>query len=136
MSDSKILSLLELKNLRSAPSLDSKQAGVLLLELLEYMGNADWFTIGIMASSSDIAIFSIREMEKFFNWSDMNIAAKPSEQGPVFLKANQKTGDIFIRIEHGLGEGILISCQHYDEQINADTLGPFPLDFFKKKGEQ
>ncbi|MFL0732696.1 MAG: DUF1824 family protein [Prochlorococcus sp.] len=38
-----------------------------------------------------------------------------------------------MRIEYGLGEGVLISCQHNNEEKEADTLGPFPLDFFKIK---
>ena len=64
---------------------------------------------------------------------NMKIAEKPIEDGPVFLKANQKTGDIYVRIEYGLGEGILLSCQHNEEGRDADTIGPFPLDFFKDK---
>lgn len=85
-----------------------------------------------MAPSSEVAIKVIREIESFFSWSKMNLATKPNDAGPVFLKANQNTGDIHIRIEHGLGEGILMSCQHLDEQKDADTFGPFPLDFFKE----
>ena len=50
--------------------------------------------------------------------------------GSVFLKGNQKTGNVFVRSENGLGEGILITCQ-YDESINeSNTFGPLPLDFF------
>ena len=49
----------------------------------------------------------------------------------IELKANQKTGNVFVRSENGLGEGILITCQ-YDENIEeSNTFGPFPLDFFK-----
>ena len=54
----------------------------------------------------------------------------PRSEGPVFLKANQKTGKINARIEHGLGEGILISTHTHDNSLNARTIGPLPLDFF------
>ena len=50
--------------------------------------------------------------------------------GSVFLKGNQKTGNVFIRSENGLGEGILITCQHEEENKKSNTFGPFPLDFF------
>ena len=47
-----------------------------------------------------------------------------------FLKANQKTGNVFVRSENGLGEGILITCQ-YDEGVKeSNTFGPLPLNFF------
>ena len=58
------------------------------------------------------------------------IKENPNKDGPVFLKANQKTGDIHIRIEYGLGEGILLSCQQEEEKKNTSTFGPFPLNFF------
>ena len=86
-----------------------------------------------MASSSKLSLFILRELENYFNWTAMKVAEKPDEDGPVFLKANQKTGDIYIRIEHGLGEGILLSCQHNEASQNSNTFGPFPLDFFKLK---
>ena len=49
--------------------------------------------------------------------------------GSVFLKGNQKTGNVFVRSENGLGEGILITCQH-DDVEESNTFGPLPLDFF------
>ena len=96
------------------------------------MHDADWFTIGIMAFSSHEAISRLRGMESLYHWSPMKIKENPKEEGPVFLKANQKTQDIYIRIESGLGEGILLSCQHNDQNKEADTFGPFPLDFFSR----
>ena len=51
--------------------------------------------------------------------------------GQVFLKGNQKTGNVFIRSEDGLGEGILLTCQYEDQMIGSNTYGPFPLDFFE-----
>ena len=96
------------------------------------MKHADWYTIGVMAPSSKQAIFIIKEMEKHFGWPAMKVKNKPKEIGPVFLKANQRTGDIHIRIEYGLGEGVLLSCQYNNDQKVARTFGPFPLGFFKR----
>ena len=50
--------------------------------------------------------------------------------GGVFLKANQKTGNVFVRSENGLGEGILITSQYEEDAKESDTFGPLPLDFF------
>ena len=133
MINSEIKSLKDLKSLRSAPSLNRHQSIILLEELTKYLDAADWFTIGIMAKSSKSAVLVLKEIEYHFNWSSMKIASEPDNDGPVFLKANQKTGDIHVRVEHGLGEGILIGCQHNEDKKDADTLGPFPLDFFKIK---
>ncbi len=130
----KVQSLADLEKLRSAPSLDKKQREVLLAELVSLMDKADWFTIGIMAPSSQIALDSLKGMEKFFNWQKLVIKSKPNkEDDPVFLKANQNTGDIHLRTEFNLGEGILISCQHFNEGKDSITLGPLPLDFFKSE---
>ncbi len=131
MTESQINSLEDLSTLRTAPNLDNQQSKRLLDELCIYMDSADWFTIGIMASSANIAVSTFKEMETRFNWSQMNSTSLPKENGPVFLKANQKTGDIYVRIEHGLGEGVLISCQHNDTNKNSETFGPFPLNFFQ-----
>ena len=50
--------------------------------------------------------------------------------GSVFLKANQKTSNVFVRSENGLGEGILITCQYEEGAKESNTFGPFPLAFF------
>ena len=65
-----------------------------------------------------------------FEYNSMKCITLPSADGPIFLKANQKTGEIHARIENGLGEGILISCQNNDDSLATKTIGPFPLDFF------
>ncbi len=130
MTVSKIKCLEDLNGLRSAPVLNKYESASLSRELVSRMDEADWFTIGIMAPSSKVAMLALRQMESIFNWSAMQVVNQPKEEGPVFLKANQKTGDIHIRIEYGLGEGILLSCQHNEEQKNADTIGPLPLEFF------
>ncbi len=134
MNDSEVTSLKDLNRFHSAPNLSDDQIKKILNELNLYLDQADWFTVGIMASSAEDSINHLREMESFFSWPMMNIKTKPSQAGPVFLKANQNTGDVYIRIEKGLGEGILLSCQKNDPESNAETLGPFPLNFFKLKG--
>ena len=133
MINAEINSLNDLRKIRSAPMLDINQEKRLLKELSSYMDDADWFTVGIMAPSCMHAIFVLKEMESLFSWSPMKVATKPQEDGPVFLKANQNTGDVHIRIEYGLGEGVLLSCQYNKDQKIANTFGPFPLNIFKAK---
>tara|TARA_Y100001968_G_scaffold111131_1_gene100620 strand:- start:9 stop:404 length:396 start_codon:yes stop_codon:yes gene_type:complete len=131
MINEEINYLKDLNHLRSAPILNQVQRKNLLNELYKYMNRSDWFTMGIMADSKESGIIILREIEKFFKWNPMKIVSQPANAGPIFLKANQKTGDVHIRIEFGLGEGILITCQHDEENKSSETLGPFPLDFFK-----
>ena len=50
--------------------------------------------------------------------------------GSVFLKGNQKTGNVYVRSENGLGEGILLTCQYDNTAKESSTFGPLPLDFF------
>ncbi len=133
MLDPQVKTLKDLNSFRSAPDLDYEQSDLLRGELMISINNADWFTVGIMASSSTRAIFVLREMEDFFGWPTMHLRQKPNKEGPVFLKANQKTGDVYVRLEEGLGEGVLIGCQFNQNESNAETIGPFPLDFFRVK---
>ena len=125
-----IKSLKDLKILRTAPILDINQTRILREELERNMNMADWFTVGIMASSESKAIKTLRNIEVYFAWETMKLASTENRDGPVFLKANQNTGDVHIRIEYGLGEGILLGCQNNQFAQQADTFGPFPLDFF------
>ena len=134
MGNLEINFLKDLNRYHSAPLINDKQRNILLNELSVYMKDSDWFTIGIMATSSDLAISNLRDIEFFFNWSEMKISNKNVPSGPVFLKANQRTGEAYIRLEHGLGEGILLSCQSNNPNINTFTFGPFPLYFFQFKG--
>ena len=133
MFNSTIKTLNDLNNFRSAPALDVEQSKKLLIELSIPMETADWFTIGIMSPSSNSAISVLQEMTRHFDWPEMRVTEEPKTQGPVFLKANQKTGEVHVRIEYGLGEGILLSCQHNQTNKDAETFGPFPLNFFKVK---
>ena len=131
MIKSSVSQIKDLRGYNSAPQLEQYERKKLLIELESYIKTSDWYTVGIMASSIQKAVSSLREVESYFKWEGMQIVEKPREEdGPVFLKANQSTGNIYIRIEYGLGEGIILSCQHNDMNLSAETLGPFPLDFF------
>ena len=123
--------LVDLNNLRTAPQLSSRQEKKLLEELEANIFNADWITIGIMAPSDNKAIEALQSISKKYSsikfWNLGSLYA----YGSVFLKANQKTGNVFVRSENGLGEGILITCQ-YDEHVKeSNTFGPLPIDFFR-----
>jgi len=125
-----VIKLVDLNNLRTAPKLSNKQEKKLLEELEPNLFNADWITIGIMAPSDIKAIEALQSISnkyssiKFANLSSLNA------DGGVFLKANQKTGNVFVRSENGLGEGILITCQYDEDAKESNTFGPLPLDFF------
>tara|TARA_B100000575_G_C22749800_1_gene447413 strand:+ start:48 stop:449 length:402 start_codon:yes stop_codon:yes gene_type:complete len=128
--DIQISKLADLDKLRSAPELNKKQSKVLLIELIPILNKSDWVTIGIMAPSLKKGIEAIRNIEKKLEYNEMKCITLPISEGPIFLKANQKTGEIHARIEYGLGEGILISCQNDDNSLISKTIGPLPLDFF------
>ena len=130
IKDSQIYNLEDLDKLRSAPKLDEKQSKSLFHQVKPIINKADWLTIGVMSPSLKKGIDVIRRIEKTFSYKEMECITLPTSNGPIFLKANQKTGEIHARIEYGLGEGILISCHSNDSSIFARTIGPFPLDFF------
>ena len=128
--DLQICKLEDLDKLRSAPQLNKQQSQKLLNELIDIINKSDWVTIGIMSPSLKKGIDAIRKIEKKFGYNEMKCITLPSAEGPIFIKANQRTGEIHARIEFGLGEGILISCQNYDNSLTSKTIGPLPLDFF------
>ncbi len=122
--------LVDLNNLRTAPQLSNSQEKKLLEELKANIFNADWITIGIMAPSDNRAIEALRSISNKYPSIKFGNLGSLHADGGVFLKANQKTSNVFVRSENGIGEGILITCQ-YDEGANeSNTFGPFPLDFF------
>jgi len=122
--------LVDLNNLRTAPQLSNIQEKKLLEELEANIFNADWITIGIMAPSDNKAIEALHSISKKYPSIKFGNLGSLHADGGVFLKANQKTSNVFVRSENGLGEGILITCQ-YDEGANeSNTFGPLPLDFF------
>ena len=128
--DIEIYKLEDLSKLRSAPKLNKKQSEILLKEAENIIITSDWLTIGVMSPTLQRGIHAIRRIEEKFEYDKMKCITLPNSDGPIFLKANQKTGEIHARIEYGLGEGILISCQNFDNSFIAKTIGPFPLDFF------
>ena len=130
MTESVITNLNDLARLRGAPELLPQTKDQLRQELNLAMRNASWFTIGVMAPSMEQALAALRSLEQSQEWEPLEIVDRPNEAGPVFLKANQKGGTIRIRIEHGLGEGMLISGHGDDETSPSTTWGPLPLDFF------
>ncbi len=130
MSDDSINSLADLDSLRSAPELSLEKQSALKEELKTAMSGSEWFTLGIMAESLDVALNVTRQIEKQFNWAHMDLIDSPTNLGPVFLKANQKNGQIYVRIEHGLGEGILITGHPKDPGETGPTWGPLPLSIF------
>ena len=122
--------LADLNILRTAPLLSSSLGKKLLGELETNIYNADWITIGIMAPSDTKATEALQSIsKKYSSIRFVNLGALHADGG-VFLKANQKTGNVFIRSENGLGEGILITCQYDEDVKESNTFGPLPLDFF------
>ena len=122
--------LVDLNTFRVAPKLNNSQIKKLFGELESNISKADWMTIGIMAPSDTKAVEALQSISKKYSSIKFGNLDSLSANGSVFLKANQKTSNVFIRSENGLGEGILITCQ-YDENANeSNTFGPFPLDFF------
>ncbi len=122
--------LVDLNNLRTAPQIGNRQEKKLLKELEANIFNADWITIGIMAPSDNKAIEALRSISKKYPAIKFGNLGSLHAEGGVFLKANQKTGNVFVRSENGLGEGILITCQYDEGAKESNTFGPLPLDFF------
>ena len=123
--------LVDLNSFRVAPKLNNSQVKQLFGELEANISKADWITIGIMAPSDVRAVTALQSISKKYSSIKFSNLDSLSANGNVFLKANQKTSNVFIRSENGLGEGILITCQ-YDENVSeSNTFGPLPLDFFR-----
>ena len=122
--------LVDLNNLRSAPQLIKSQEKKLLKELEANFFNSDWITIGIMAPCDNRAIEALQSISKKYSTIRFGNLDSLHAEGCVFLKGNQKTGNVFVRSENGLGEGILLTCQYDHESKESNTFGPLPLDFF------
>ena len=119
-----ISKLVDLNSLRTAPHLSNRQEKKLLEELEANILNADWITIGIMAPSDNKAIESLQSISKKYSSIKFGNLSSLHADGGVFLKANQKTSNVFVRSENGLGEGILITCQHDKDAQESNTFGP------------
>ena len=122
--------LVDLNNLRTAPKLTYGQEKKLLEELEANILNTDWLTIGIMAPSDYRAIEALQSISKKYSSIKFGNLGSLHADGDVFLKANQKTSNVFVRSENGLGKGILITCQYDEGAKESNTFGPLPLDFF------
>ena len=125
-----IKSLFDLNSLRSAPILNKEQIKKLQKELKTNIIHSDWITVGIMAQSHIDAITALKSISKKYPSIKFQDLDGPYEDGSVFLKGNQKTGNVYIRPENGLGEGILLTCQYDEDSEESSTFGPLPLDFF------
>ena len=125
-----ISNLTDLNSLRSAPQLSKDQIKKLSEELESKICSADWITIGIMASRDYEAINALKSISKKYSSIKFRDLDSLHSNGSVFLKANQKTGNIYISSENGLGEGVLLTCQYEVDSLESLTYGPLPLDFF------
>ena len=121
--------LVDLNILRTAPKLSNSQVKKLSEEVEANIFNADWITIGIMAPSDTKAIEALQSISKKYSSIKFSNLDSLHADGCVFLKGNQKTGNVFVRSEKGLGEGILITCQYDEDAQESNTFGPLPLDF-------
>ena len=125
-----IKKLVDLNSLRTAPLLSNSQVKKLLEELETNIINADWITIGVMASNDYEAVEALKSISRKYTSIKFGNLDFLHADGNVFLKGNQKTGNVFIRSENGLGEGVLLTCQHDDDSEKSFTYGPLPLNFF------
>ena len=128
----KINELIDLNNYKTAPVLNFNQSQKLSRELEGEIRKSDWITIGVMAKSDNEAKNALRMFVQKYPFMRFNDFEKLKASGNVFMKGNQKTGEVYIRSEYGLGEGILLTCQNDDPSKNSITYGPFPLDFFSQ----
>ena len=122
--------LIDLNKYKTAPKLDLSQIKKLSRELDSEIRKSDWITIGVMAKSDNEAKNTFRMFIQKYPFMRFNDFEKLNASGNVFMKGNQKTGEVYIRSEYGLGEGILLTCQYNDLSRNSLTYGPFPLTFF------
>ena len=119
--------LVDLNSLRSAPQLSKRQIKKLLEEIEANIFNADWITIGIMAPCDTKAIEAMQSISKKYSSIKFGNLDSLHADGSVFLKGNQKTGNVYIRSENGLGEGILLTCQYEKDSEESFTYGPLPF---------
>ena len=125
-----INNLVDLNSLRTAPLLSSSQIKKLSGELETNIFNADWITIGIMAPCDIKSIEAAKSISKKYSSIKFGNLDSLHADGSVFLKGNQKTGNVYMRSENGLGEGILLTCQYENDSEESFTYGPLPLGFF------
>ncbi len=122
--------LIDLNKYKTAPILNLSQIQKLSRKLDCEISKSDWITIGVMAKSDNDAKNALRMFVQKYPYMNFKDFEKLKATGNVFMKGNQKTGEVYIRSEYGLGEGILLTCQYNDTSQNSLTYGPFPLSFF------
>tara|TARA_B100000212_G_scaffold337310_1_gene311939 strand:- start:404 stop:790 length:387 start_codon:yes stop_codon:yes gene_type:complete len=122
--------LIDLNNFKTAPVLDLDQIQKLTMELETKIVNSDWLTIGVMAKSDSEAKIALKTIIQKYSFDNFINFENLKASGNVFMKGNQKTGEVYIRSEYGLGEGILLTCQYDEPSKDSMTYGPFPLKFF------
>ena len=122
--------LVDLNRFKSAPILDLSQSQKLSEELDMKILDSDWLTIGVMAKSDVEAKLAFKTIIQKYSFLQFKDFEDLRAIGNVFMKGNQKTGEVYIRSEYGLGEGILLTCQYNDPTQNSTTYGPFPMKFF------
>ena len=122
--------LADLNKYKTAPVLNSYESQKLSAELDLKIEDSDWLTIGVMAKSDVEAKIALRTIIQKYSFIKFKDFEGLKALGNVFLKGNQKTGEVYIRPEFGLGEGILLTCQYNDSSKDSMTYGPFPLIFF------
>ena len=125
--------LIDLNQYKTAPILDFNQSQKLSKELDLKIVNSDWLTIGIMAKSDVEAKNALRTIIQKYHFDNFKDFENLEAPGNVFMKGNQKTGEVYMRSEYRLGEGILLTCQYDNLSENSITYGPFPLGFFSRK---
>ena len=125
--------LIDLNKYKTAPILDLNQIQKLSRELDFEIRNSDWITIGVMAKSDNEAKNAFKMFIQKYSYIHFDDFEKLKAMGNVFMKGNQKTGEVYMRSEYGIGEGILLTCQYNDPLRNSSTYGPFPLSFFMTK---
>ena len=125
--------LIDLNKYKTAPILNLSQIQKLARELDFEIKKSDWITIGVMAKSDNEAKNALRMFVQKYPFTNFKDFEKLKATGNVFMKGNQKTGEVYIRSEYGLGEGILLTCQYNDTSRDSLTYGPFPLSFFAIK---
>lgn len=125
--------LSDLRGHRTAPPLTAEQRHQLREELLQRLAVCDWCTIGVMAPGGPEAWAALRSVEQALGWSPPLETSQEVEAltgRGVFLKGHQRTGQVILREEAGLGEGVLITGHSEANPDVEDTWGPLPLDFF------
>ena len=73
-----------------------------------------------MANSDLDAVGALQSISKKYSSIKFRDLDSLRADGSVFLKGNQKTGNVYMRSENGLGEGILITCQY--EKDSSESL--------------